>query len=120
MAKSDDTSKAGPGRNPSSERVPAGTSALQQAIDAERARLLQVSCALHCLYEVLLYAEGDEAVTCAEVAHLAANLIDESVEKLDPIRLGPMIEAIRKAGEKERSELGGPYEVREPRVAYIN
>jgi hypothetical protein len=113
MAETNDTTKTGPGSN---LNVPAGTSALQQAIDAERARLLQVSCVLHCLYEVLLYAEGDKAITYAEAAHLAANLIDESVEKLDSVRLKPMIEAIQKG----HSDLGGPYEVREPRVAYIN
>src|SRR5688572_7558586 len=69
-----------------SRDVPADTS-LERAIEAERARLLQVSSILHCLYEVLLYAEGDEAVTYAEVAHVAAILIDESVERLDSVRL---------------------------------
>lgn len=114
MATTDDTSKAGPGRNQSAESIPAGTSALEQAIDAERARLLQVSSVLHCLYEVLLYAEGDDAITYAEAAHLAANLIDESVERLDSVRLKPLIEALKNA------DSHGPYEVREPRVAYIN
>jgi hypothetical protein len=110
--------------------VPAGTSndgsaetprtRLQQAIDAERARLLQVSCVLHCLYEVLLYAEGDEAVTYAEVAHLAANLIDDSVTRLDSVCIGAIIEVIKSEGEKERGGLGGPYEVREPCAVYMN
>lgn len=112
IAKSDDTSKGQPGRNQSTEgvpaetsrNVPAGTCALQQAIDSERARLLQVRSVLHCLYEVLLYAEGDEAVTYAEAAHLAANLIDESVERLDPVRLKPLVEALKNA------DSHGPYE----------
>jgi hypothetical protein len=127
MADKDDTAPTGRKLN---LNVPAGTSGnvpaetpsarLQQTIDAERARLLQVSCVLHCLYEVLLYAEGDDAMTYAESAHLAANLIDESVERLDSVRIGPMIEAIRKEGEKERGGIGGPYEVREPRVGYVN
>jgi hypothetical protein len=125
-----DTYDTAPTRQKLNLNVPAGTSnnvpaetptkRLQQTIDAERARLLQVSCVLHCLYEVLLYADGDDAVTYAEAAHLAANLIDESVERLDSVRIGPMIEAIRSEGEKERGGIGGPYEVREPRVAYVN
>ena len=70
---------------------------LEQTIEAERARLLQVHSILHCLYEVLLYAEHDEAETYAEVAHLAAMLIDDVVERLDPIKLRPMIEAARRS-----------------------
>jgi hypothetical protein len=127
MADKDDTARTHRKLN---QNVPAETSndvsaetpriRLQQTIDVERARLLQVSCVLHCLYEVLLYAEGDEAVTYAEVAHLAANLIDDSVARLDSVCIGPMIEAIRSEGEKERGALGGPYEVREPCAVYMN
>lgn len=115
MDKQDDTSATRPDLN---QDVSAKTSRarLQEAIDCERARLLQVSSVLHCLYEVLLYAEGDDAVTYAETAHLAVNLIDESVERLDTVRLKPLIDALKNA-EGERT---GFYEVREPRVAYIN
>jgi hypothetical protein len=38
------------------------------------------------------------------------------VEKLDSVRIGPMIEAIKKG----HSDRGGPYGVREPRGAYMN
>jgi hypothetical protein len=98
MAAKDDTSKDQTTRNQSTQDVPAETSlrvsaetSLQQAIEAERARLLQVSCVLHCLYEVLLYAEGDDVVTYVDAVHIAAILIDESVERLDSVRLRPMI-----------------------------
>jgi hypothetical protein len=77
------------------------TSKLEQAIEAERARLLQVHSVLHCLYEVLLYADGEEAVTYAEAAHLAAMLIDDVVVQLDPVRLRPMIEAIQRSARVE-------------------
>jgi hypothetical protein len=40
-----------------------------------------------CLYEVLLHAEGDDAVFYAEAAHVAANLINNSAEELDSARL---------------------------------
>jgi hypothetical protein len=121
MAEKDDTAPTGRKLN---LNVPAGTptTQLEQAINAERARLLQVSCVLHCLYEVLLYAEGDDAITYAEAAHLAAQLIDESVERLDSVRLKPMIEAIRNAAAGNQGLTGahGGYEVREPHVSYLN
>jgi hypothetical protein len=95
MANTDDTSKT--------------QSQLEQAIETERARLLQVHSVLHCLYEVLLYADSEEAVTYAEAAHLAAMLIDDVVEQLDPVRLRPMIEAIQRS-----SKLEGRYAPPEP------
>ena len=65
MADTDDTSKA--------------RSQLTGTIEAQRAQLLQAHGVLMCLYEVLLYAEGDDAVSCAQAAHVAANLINKSV-----------------------------------------
>jgi hypothetical protein len=104
------------------------TSRLEQAIEAERARLLQIHSVLHCLYEVLLYAEGDEAGTYAEAAHLAAMLVDDVVVQLDPIKLRPLIEAIQRSArlegrytppEPKDLQLGGSNDdnaVREPRL----
>jgi len=119
MANTDDTSKktAAP-----TAKVSAETSKLEQAIDTERARLLQVHSVLHCLYEVLLYAEGEDAATYAEAAHLAAMLIDDVVANLDPVKLKPMIEAIeRKARVEGRYTPPEPRDdaVREPRAMYI-
>jgi hypothetical protein len=127
MAAKDDTSKDQTTRNQNTRDVPAETS-LAQAIEAERARLLQVSSMLHCLYEVLLYAEGDDAVTYAETAHLAAILIDESVERLDSVRLKPMIDAIKQNSRSwnrdyalAQEKLGSSFdEVGEPRVIYMH
>jgi hypothetical protein len=36
---------------------------------------------------VLLHAEGDDALFYAEAAHAAANLINNSAEELDSVRL---------------------------------
>jgi hypothetical protein len=78
---------------------------------------------------VLLYAEGDEAVTYAETAHLAAILIDESVERLDSVRLKPMIDAIEQNSRSwdrdyalAQEKLGSSFddEVGEPRVIYMH
>ena len=37
----------------------------------QRAQLLQAHGVLTCLYEVLLYAEGDDAINYAQAAHAA-------------------------------------------------
>jgi hypothetical protein len=103
MADKDDTTTNRSGRTPSS---------LQQAIEAERTQLLQAHAVVHCLYEVLLHAEGDDSISYAEAAHVAANLIDDSVARLDSVRLRPLMH-----------DLGGPYpgknEVREARGVYL-
>jgi hypothetical protein len=126
MAAKDDTSKDQATRNQNTQDVPAETS-LAQGIEAERARLLQVSSMLHCLYEVLLYADGDDSVIYADAAHLAVILIDESVEPLDSVRIGPMIEAIKQNSrgwdrnyQLAQEKLGSSFddEVGEPRVIY--
>lgn len=107
MADTDDTSKVRPSRNPSAR------ARLEQAIEAEREQLLQAHGVLTCLYDVLLHAEGDDAVSYAQAAHAVASLIDRSVERLDSVRLKPMLDAM----ENWVAEYGDA--VREPRVEYL-
>jgi hypothetical protein len=85
-------------------------SALERAIEAERARLIQIHSVVHCLYEVLLYADGEDSSSYAEAAHLAAMLIDDVVVQLDPVRIKPMIAAIQRS-----ARLQGRYDGPEPR-----
>ena len=106
MANTDDTSKKHDSYTPSADAI----ARFEQTIEAERARLLQVHGVLHCLYEVLLYADGEEATTYAEAAHLAAMLIDEAVARLDPVKLRPMMEAIQSSARME-----GRFAVSEPK-----
>ncbi|HKU15498.1 MAG TPA: hypothetical protein VJQ52_13960 [Steroidobacteraceae bacterium] len=113
MANTDDTSKKRPARstprNVSAETSRTPTTLLEQTIERERSRLMHVHSVLHCLYEVLLYAEGEDAVIYAEAAHLASMMVDETVEQLDSSRLKPLIEALK----MEPGGRGG-FEVREP------
>lgn len=108
MADTDDTSKTQPNRTPGA--VSAETSRLEQAIEAERRRLLHVHSVLHCLYEVLLYADSEDAGVYAEAAHLAAMLVDDVVVQLDPVKLRPMLEAIQRS-----ARLEGRYDPPEPK-----
>jgi hypothetical protein len=115
MADKDDTSKVPPDRNSDpthvSETSPAAgdrkvsnrsaLTRIERAIEAQREQLLQSYGVLTCLYEVLLYAEGDDAINYAQAAHAAARLINKSVEDLDSVRIRPMIdELVFKRGDR--------------------
>jgi hypothetical protein len=87
-------SNAHSGENQNASDAPSDVSAeapprspLQQRIETQRMQLLQAHGVLVCLYEVLLHADGDDAVVYAEAAHVAANLGSNSVEELDSARL---------------------------------
>jgi hypothetical protein len=113
MANTDDTSKK---QNVSAETPQRTPTQLERFLEVQRKKLLQAHSVLHCLYEVLLYAEGEDTVTYAEAAHLASMLVDDVIEQLDSARLQPMIEAIK----REASAGTGGDQVREPNVFYIN
>ena len=113
MANTDDTSK----KPNSSAAVPQRTpTQVERFLEVQRRKLLQAHSVLHCLYEVLLYAESEDAVTYAEAAHLASTLVDDVIEQLDSARLQPMIDAIKR---EAKAGTGGD-QVREPNVLYIN
>ena len=82
---------------------------LEKTIDAQRKQLLQAHGVLTCLYEVLLHAEGEEAVSYAQAAYVAASLINKSVEELDWVRLYPLLDVLAPP----------PNRVEEPRVLYV-
>ena len=121
MAATDDTSKVRPSRNPSARAQ------LEQTIEAERNQLLQAHGVLTCLYEVLLHAEGDDGIAYAQAAYAVASLIDRSVERLDRVRLKPMLDAMECwIGEYELLEprglqlgSGDDDAVREPHTRYV-
>jgi hypothetical protein len=86
MATTDDTSTKASGKP---EQM------LGQLIEAQRAKMLQAHAVMTCVREVLLYAEGDDAVIYAEAANAAALLANDAAEGLDSIRLKPILEALR-------------------------
>jgi hypothetical protein len=89
MDRPNNTSKPRSGRNHNAADAPSSAprTPQQQRIEAQRAQLLQAHGVLMCLYEVLLHAEGDDAIFYAEAAYVAANLINNSAEELDSVRL---------------------------------
>ena len=132
MAPRDDTSKPTRSRRnqpkasaaSAGNAPPASSLTLEEAIENERTVLLQAYAMLHCLYEVLLYADDDDTILHAEVAHTAARLVNDSVARLDLVNLRPLIEAFRQGGAgaslQDESNPGlVPYQVREPRPVYL-
>jgi hypothetical protein len=90
MADTDDTSErqSTPNRDhrktPLAHDVSAEPSSLRdQAISAERRKLMQVHSLLHCLSEVLLHADDEDAILYAQVAQLGAELLDDPVARLE-------------------------------------
>lgn len=81
--------------NTSSEVPSRPEEKLAQLIEMQRKKLLQANAIRLCLREVLLYAEGDDAVAYAEAASAAAELTNEVGEALDSVRLQPLFGAIR-------------------------
>jgi hypothetical protein len=67
-------------------------SALEQEISAQRAKLVSAHAVQKCLYEVLLYADGEDAVMYAEAARVVATLMEDAVDKLDPVHLRRVID----------------------------
>jgi hypothetical protein len=72
--------------------------ALEQAIAAERAKLVSAHAVQRCLHEVLLYAEGEDAVVYAEAAHVVATLVEDAVDKLDSVHLRGVMEEAESGG----------------------
>ena len=89
-------SNAHSGENQNASDVSAETpprTPLQQRIETQRMQLLQALGVLTCLYEVLLHAEGEDAVVYAEAAHVAANLVSNTVEQLDSVHVRRLSQA---------------------------
>jgi hypothetical protein len=98
-------------------------SRLEHTVEAERGKLLQGSAVLRCLHEVLLYADGEDAITYAEAARLVSTLIDESVARLDSVNLAPQIAELKRDRCDEDEQLDPEltvWELEDIRVAYEN
>jgi hypothetical protein len=98
---------------------------LEEAIENVRTLLREARGMLHCLSEVLTYADDPDSGLHAEVAHAAARWISDSTDQLDLVKLRPLIEAARQRGggtsgnDEPQGDAGSfPYQVRESSVVY--
>lgn len=71
---------------------------LNRPINAQRAKLISAHAVQKCLYEVLLYADGEDAVMYAEAAHVVATLMEDIVDKLDSVHLRRVMEEAESGG----------------------
>lgn len=103
---------------------PAAPRTLEEAIENVRMLTMQMRGVLHCLSDVLLYSDDDDAVMHAEVARATAGWARLAAVELDLAKLRPLIEAIRQGGGGDPGEgepdltNHGRYQVREPRPVY--
>lgn len=102
------------------------TADLATLIEVERTALLEAHSLMQCLKEVLTGADFDEALFYADLAGVAAKIVNESVARLDATRVMPMIEALRPAlrakvrANRPRARVpAGKFEVRETRPRYL-
>lgn len=81
---------------------------LEKTILEQRQLLLQAHGVLTCLYEVLLHGEDQAAVSYAQAAYVARDLVERSAEQVDTVRISPLVDA-----------LGTSEKVDELRVLYV-
>ena len=74
---------------------------LEKTIEAQRELQLQAHGVPTCLYEVLLHAECEEAVSYAQATYVARALINKSAEELDSVRITPLLDALAPAKKVE-------------------
>jgi hypothetical protein len=74
---------------------------LEHVIDVQRAKLVSAHAVQKCLYEVLLYADGEDAVMYAEAAHVVATIMEDAVDKLDPLHLRCVMEEAERGATAE-------------------
>ncbi len=110
------TSDAAPPPSGEPPRPPPRT--LEEAIEIVRRQLMEGRAMIHCLSEVLLYADDEDSVMHAEVAQAIARWIADSAEQLDPAKLRPLIDALRKDEPLDSSGNYPPYQVREATPVY--
>ena len=80
---------------------------LERTIKEQRALLLQAHGVLTCLYEVLLHGEGEEAVSYAQAAYVARDLLDRGAEQVDSARISPLLDALGEGNRVEESRALG-------------
>ena len=107
MATDDDTSNPRRSRRNPPQTTAAPTAApelpsptmpprtLEEAIENVRTLTMQIRAVLHCLSDVLLYADDDDSVMHAEVARSASDWVNLAAAELDLTKLKPLIDAIR-------------------------
>ncbi len=92
----------------------APAASLAELIDHERIELTQIHAMVRCLNDVLLYADDDDSPMHADVAYVIARLLNESVVRLDVVRM--RVAQLETAACPESPE---PHQVREPRPTYL-
>lgn len=87
---------------------------LADRIEHERTELMQIHAMVRCLNDVLLYADDDDSPMHADVAYVVARLLDDSIARLDVVRV--RVAQLETEAEGSKSP---PHQVREERATYL-
>lgn len=92
---------------------PAALEIVEDTIEEERARLMKAETILQCVVIAMDEPEcvGPRAPHFQSIIEMARELIIESINQLDSVRIGPMLEKLA---------LEGQYEVKELAAAYVH
>lgn len=85
------------------------TATVSELIEHERSELMQIHAMARCLNDVLLYADDDDSPIHADVASIIARLVNESVGRLEAVRV--------RVAQLEK-QVAPPNQVREAPVFY--
>lgn len=91
-----------PGRIPSTRHrrtdpEPERSIELVEAIETERARLMKAQAILNCTLVAMECESNVDAPYYPDVLQLAQELVNQSIDQLDSLRLRPMIQALERA-----------------------
>lgn len=97
--------------------VSSSAASLAGLIERERVDLMQLHAMLRCLYDVLLHADDDDSTMHADVAKVVARLLDESVARLEVVRV--RVAQLESALEESAALASPPHQVRDVRGTYL-
>lgn len=93
------------------------SASLAEIIELERGELMQIHAMIRILNDVLLYADDDDSPMHADVAHVIARLLNESVVRLDLVRV--RVAHLEAAVAESAADSPPTYQVREERATYL-
>ena len=95
------------------------SASLSELIEHERSELTQIHAMVKGLNDVLLYADDDDSPMHADVAYVIARLLDESLARLEAVRVRVAQLEKAAADSEAGSDSSPPHQVREPRATYL-
>jgi hypothetical protein len=91
--------------------APIASAAIEDAIEAERGRLMTAEAVLHCVVIAMDETDGDnsDGPHYQSLVNLARDLVVQTINQLDSVRLGPMRDEVGSHGKDGVKESAAEY-----------